>query len=76
MNRYFFNLRSGNEIARDRLGMFLPDLDAARAEALDTCRDLSLMAELSGEPVSDCELQIADADGEALLAIPVRRAAH
>lgn len=71
VNRYFFNFRSGGDIAQDMLGMYLPDLNAARAEALDTCRALSIIAELDGKPVVDCELQVSDASGETLLHVPV-----
>ncbi|HEY1962377.1 MAG TPA: hypothetical protein VGG69_08165 [Rhizomicrobium sp.] len=69
MNRYFFNFREGDEIARDRIGMFLPDLDAAREEAIRTWRDLVEVAANDGE-LPDCAIQIADAAGETVLTVP------
>lgn len=71
MNRYFFNFRMGDEISPDRIGMYLPDLDAARDEAVRTCSDLIDVAQQNGELARDCELQVADASGEAVLTIPL-----
>ena len=36
MNKYHFNFRKGDQLTRDRIGMYLPDLDAAREEAIVT----------------------------------------
>jgi hypothetical protein len=72
MNRYFFNFRKGDEISPDRIGMYLPDLDAARDEAVRTCLDLIDVAEHTGEGLRECELQVADASGEPVLRIPLR----
>jgi len=72
MNRYFFNFRMGDEISPDRIGMYLPDLDAARDEAVRTSLDLIEVAEHTGEGLRECELQVADASGEPLLTIPLR----
>ncbi len=49
MNRYFFNFRKGDECSRDRIGMYLPNLDAARAEALYVWRELAEVARTTGE---------------------------
>src|ERR1051325_4078602 len=72
MNRYFFNFRMGDEISPDRIGMYLPDLDAAREEAVRTSLDLIEVAEHTGEGLRECELQVADASGEPVLTIPLR----
>jgi hypothetical protein len=70
MRRYYFNFRSGDEISRDRIGMHLRDIDAAREEAIQTWRHLLSVAAQSGDPPFDCEIQIADDSGETLLTIP------
>jgi len=72
MNRYFFNFRMGDEISPDRIGMYLPDLEAARDEAVRTCLDLIDVAEHAGEGLRECEVQVADASGEPVLTIPLR----
>ena len=71
MNRYFFNFRQGDAVARDEMGMFLPDIDAAREEALNTCHDLALVAEAAGEISRDGLVEVADANGEPVLRIPI-----
>ncbi|HEX3653763.1 MAG TPA: hypothetical protein VHU18_13170 [Rhizomicrobium sp.] len=76
MNRYFFNFRKGEEVSRDWVGMYLPDLDEARDEALRTFRDLLMVAERTGESAADYEIQIADASGEPVLTIPFERTRH
>ena len=69
MNRYYFNFREGDQIERDRIGMFLPNLDAARDEAIRTWSDLVKIA-ASGSELPDCAIEITDAAGEAVLTIP------
>ena len=76
VNRYFFNFRTGQELSRDWIGMYLPDLDEARDEALRTVCDLMLVAERTGESPSECEIQIADSSGDAVLTIPFERTRH
>jgi hypothetical protein len=70
VNKYYFNCREGDQITRDRVGMYLPDLDAARAEAVSVLQDLILVAENSDEPPQDCEIQITDAGGQTVLSLP------
>jgi len=69
MNRYYFNFREGDRIERDRIGMFLPNLDAARDEAIRTWFDLAEAAVSNGD-LPDCAIEIADAAGEPVLTIP------
>lgn len=69
MHRYFFNFRQGDEIACDRIGMHLPDLDAARDEALYAWQHVLVLAARSGEIPKDCEIQIADDSGDTVLSI-------
>ncbi|HEY1962160.1 MAG TPA: hypothetical protein VGG69_07070 [Rhizomicrobium sp.] len=71
MRRYYFNFRKGDEISPDRLGMWLPDLGAARDEAIQVWGDLIAVALLSGESPMDCEYEIADESGEILLTVPL-----
>lgn len=69
VKQYYFNLRKGDVVSRDRIGMHLPDLDAARAEALRMWQDVVEIARHSGEAMADAEIQIADSSGEIVLAI-------
>ena len=69
MNRYYFNFREADHIERDRIGMFLPNLDAAGDEAISTWSDLVAIAASGGE-LPDCAIEITDAAGEPVLTIP------
>lgn len=51
--------------------MYLPDIEAAREEAIHTSRDLSYLAQQTGEHLCDYEIEVADASGEPVLKIPV-----
>jgi hypothetical protein len=46
MPRYFFHIREGSSLTRDRLGQELPDAEAAREEAIATGQ--ALMGENGG----------------------------
>ena len=70
VNRYFFNFRKGEQLSRDWVGMYLPDLDDAKDEAIRTCCDLMMIANSTGEVASDCKIEVADASGEPVLTIP------
>jgi len=70
MRRYYFNFRKGDKISRDRIGMHLPNIDAAREEAIYTWRDVLATAAMAREAPFDCEIQITDDSGETVLSIP------
>lgn len=69
MNKYYFNFRKGDEITPDRIGMYLPDLDAAREEAIVTWLDLQAVAAEANELLG-CAIEVADAGQETLLTVP------
>jgi hypothetical protein len=69
MPRYFFNIRDGYDVDEDEEGIELPDLDAARAEALATVEELR--DELAD--AGNIELEITDETGRRLLTVPFFR---
>jgi hypothetical protein len=69
MNKYHFNYREGDETAPDRIGMWLPNLSAARDEAVRTWRDIVEVAMQDGE-LPDCAIEITDATGAPVLTVP------
>ena len=73
MPRYFFNIREGFEVDEDEEGVELPDIEAARAEALATVEELR---EELGSDAQGIELEIADESGRRLLTIPFDRHSH
>jgi hypothetical protein len=69
MPRYFFNIRDGYEVDEDEEGVELPDLEAAKAEALATVEELR--DELAD--AGNIELEITDETGRRLLTVPFFR---
>lgn len=62
MPLYFFDVRDGQGTHRDEVGLELPDLDAAIAEARRALADMSREAPVNGHGY-DLEILIRD-DGE------------
>jgi hypothetical protein len=69
MPRYYFNVRDGFEVDEDDEGVDLPDVEAARAEAIATVEEIR---DELGE-VSGIELEILDEEGRRLLSVPFAR---
>ena len=69
MPLYFFNIRDGYDLDEDEEGVELPDIAAARAQALATVEELR-------EELADArniELEITDESGRRLLTVPFFR---
>jgi hypothetical protein len=69
MPRYFFNIRDGYDVDEDEEGIELPDIEAARAEALATVEELRDELQDAG----NIELEITDETGRRLLTVPFFR---
>ncbi len=73
MPRYFFHLHNG-ALSRDEEGRELPDLEAARQEAIKAAR------ELMGEDIKEGllrlghRIEIGDEDGREVLMVPFAEA--
>ena len=72
MPRYFFHMRSDQGFIRDPDGSELPDLDAARAEAIVSARHLLADMLKHGREVDGQAFEIADEADEVLARIPFR----
>ena len=72
MARYFFHVRDkGGDAIRDREGQELPNLDAARAEAVSSNREMLGERILHGGMIGPHQIEIADGTGEVLATITV-----
>ena len=69
--RYYFHLKKGSEFLFDPLGLYLPSLDAARAEAVHAWDELIETAGETVEVPTDSEIRIADQEGNIVLTIPL-----
>jgi hypothetical protein len=66
MTRFFFHVRDKDDISRDTEGQELPDLEAARREALSTQREILGERLLHGGSLDDHQIEIANERGEVL----------
>ena len=70
MARYFFNVRgSDGTISRDREGQDLPSLEAARAEAVSSNREMLGERLLHGGSLGPREVEIVDEGGKVLATV-------
>ncbi len=73
MPRYYFHVRAGDDLAQDTQGVDLPDIDAARKEAVKrACR---IWSERPPESSGNNEtFEIADETGHVVLKVPFSEA--
>lgn len=72
MPRFYFHMRSGEDFIEDPEGSELPDLAAARAEAIAAARELMADRIRNGHPADGQEFLIFDEDGKQIDTIPFR----
>jgi hypothetical protein len=73
MPHYYFHVKEGAGLLSDPEGSHLPDLAAARREAIEGARQLISAAVLTGEPLGlGREMQVEDEDGTTLLTLRFR----
>jgi Domain of unknown function (DUF6894) len=68
--RYYFHLKEGRRLDRDDEGIDLPDLSAAKREALEGAREILAEAVKAGANTVPEALVIADEAGRALEIVP------
>ena len=72
MPTFFFHVRDGGGLTLDPDGADLPDLDAARAEALAAAREIRARAARSGQALADRRFEIADGGGRVLATVAIK----
>jgi hypothetical protein len=70
MSRFYFSVITNAEKIIDEEGTELPDLNAARAEAIEDARALMSDAILGGRDISDRSIEISNESGEVLMVVP------
>ena len=66
MPRYFFHVRDGADVSRDEEGQTLPNVEAARREALSTNREMLVERLLHGGSLNHRQIEIADETGHVV----------
>jgi hypothetical protein len=70
MPRYYFHLKYGNRTVVDEEGLYLRDLDRARAEVVDSIRQILSDPGIGYEDIDGQKLEISDEAGETVLVVP------
>ena len=71
MRRFYINIRDGGRIIQDEEGIDLPDVEAAKTEALNCARDMLADAIRAGRPRVPEALMIVDEAGRHLAIVPL-----
>jgi hypothetical protein len=74
MPRFFFHIRDGDELIEDPDGSVLPDLEAARVEAIEGARAIVAAKVLAGKLIDGQKFEITDESGNTLDLIPFKSA--
>src|SRR4051812_17230846 len=64
MPQFYFHIRDENGLTRDPEGQDLPDLEAARREAVSSAREILSEKLLHGGSLNHRTIEIADAKGD------------
>jgi hypothetical protein len=70
MSLHFFHVKDGVDLIEDHTGSDLPDLEAAREEALEGAREMLADGILSGRNRMRQRFEIRDAAGTTVLIVP------
>jgi hypothetical protein len=76
MARYYLNIRNGGGYVEDMEGQELPDLAAARLQAIEGVRSVLSEEARQGEIDLSGSIEIADQAGNILLILPFSDAVH
>lgn len=66
MSRYYFHVREGQDLSRDLEGQVLPNVEAARAEAINASREMLGEKLLHGGSLNNRQIEIADETGHVV----------
>lgn len=76
MVQFFFNLRDGEYIEKDAVGIDLPDMATARQQGESAVRDLMLEQVATGSPIGDHTFEVCDKDGNMLFSLRFKELAN
>ena len=70
MPNYFFHIYDATGTLQDDEGMVLPNLDAARTEAIQSAREILAETIRAGGVVDGRRFEVADESGDILFVVP------
>ncbi len=71
MGRFYFHIQDGGQLLQDPEGTDLPDVDAARQEAILAAREILIGAIKMGKTLVPKAVVIADEEGRTLDVLPL-----
>lgn len=74
MKRFFLHIRDGTTLIEDLEGSVLPNVEAAREEAMQAAREIIASKILSGEVVDGQTFEITDETGAMCATLPFKDA--
>lgn len=74
MKRFFFHIRDGATLIEDPEGSVLPNIEAAREEAMQAARQILASKILAGEVVDGQTFEIIDETGAMCATLPFKDA--
>jgi len=75
MPLFFFHLRQGTKLIRDPEGVCLPDITSARAEAIQSARELVAESTTRSARIGlEWQFEISNEAGETVAIVPFRQA--
>jgi hypothetical protein len=69
MPRFFFHVRDSDDVSQDTEGQELPDLEAARREAINANREILGEKLLHGGSLNHRQIEIANEKGDVLAVV-------
>ncbi|KQX98733.1 hypothetical protein ASE23_24125 [Rhizobium sp. Root73] len=76
MVQFYFNLRDGEYIEKDTIGIELPDLDTAIQQGRLAVHDLMQEQIATGLPIGDEAFEVCDRYGKVLFSLPFKELAN
>ena len=71
MPRYFFHLKNDTTVVFDEEGLFLPNVEAMRAEVARSVREIISEPKFGQHGLCGQELEIADEHGRTVMIVPL-----
>lgn len=72
MPRYFFHIREHDTFELDREGVELPDIRAARREAVAAAKEMVVEAVRGDEIIDHRQIEIMASDGKLVAVVPLQ----